>query len=93
MPKKYVEGIFEIANIDPKKIGNLLTNEEVKDIFEITKKTVSDIVLENHDPLYRNGKTEVLPIQLGKIEGEITKVTAIEGLDTVFTQNIVDKGN
>ena len=70
--KKYVEGIFEIANIDSKKIGNLLTNEEVKEIFEITKKTVSDIVSENHDPIIvRNGKTEVLPIQLGKIEGEI----------------------
>ena len=40
-----------------------------------------------------NEKTEVLPIQLGKIKGEITKVNSfIEGLDTVFTQSIVDKG-
>ncbi len=94
LPKKYVEGIFEIANVDPKKIGNLLTEEEIKKIFETTKKIVSDIVSENHDPIIvRNEKTEVLPIQLGKIEGEITKVNSfIEGLDTVFTQNIVDKG-
>ncbi len=94
LPKKYVEGVFEIANVDPKKIGNLLNEEEIKRIFEITKKTVSDIVLENHDPIIvRNEKTEVLPIQLGKIKGEITKVNSfIEGLDTVFTQNIVEKG-
>ena len=94
LPKKYVEGIFEIGNVDPKKIGNLLTEEEIKKIFETTKKTVSDIVSENHDPvIVRNEKTEVLPIQLGKIEGETTKVNSfIEGLDTVFTQNIVDKG-
>ncbi|KFM20920.1 Fibronectin-binding A protein, partial [Marine Group I thaumarchaeote SCGC RSA3] len=94
LPKKYVEGIFEIANVDPKKIGNLLTNEEIKRIFETTKKIVSDIVSENHDPvIVINEKTEVLPIQLGKIEGEITKVNSfIEGLDTVFTQNIVEKG-
>ncbi|MEK9681976.1 MAG: ribosome rescue protein RqcH [Nitrosopumilus sp.] len=94
LPKKYVEGVFEIANVDPKKIGNLLTEEEIRKIFETTKKIVSDIVSENHDPIIvRNEKTEVLPIQLGKIEGEITKVNSfIEGLDTVFTQNIVDKG-
>ncbi len=94
LPKKYVEGVFEIANVDPKKIGNLLAEEEIRKIFETTKKIVSDIVSENHDPIIvRNEKTEVLPIQLGKIEGEITKVNSfIEGLDTVFTQNIVDKG-
>ena len=94
LPKKYVEGVFEIANVDPKKIGNLLAEEEIRKIFETTKKIVSDIVSENHDPIIvRNEKTEVLPIQVGKIEGEITKVNSfIEGLDTVFTQNIVDKG-
>ena len=94
LPKKYVEGIFEIADVDPKKIGNLLTEDEIKKIFETTKKTVSDVVSENHDPIIvRNEKTEVLPIQLGKIKGEITKASSfIEGLDTVFTQSIVDKG-
>ncbi|WP_182126262.1 ribosome rescue protein RqcH [Nitrosopumilus sp. b2] len=94
LPKKYVEGIFEMTNIDPKKIGNLLTNEEIKKIFGTTRKVVSDIVSENHNPvIVRNEKTEVLPIQLGKVKAEITKVNSfIEGLDTVFTQNIVEKG-
>ena len=34
LPKKYVEGVFDMVNIDPKKIGNLLTNDEIKKIFE-----------------------------------------------------------
>ncbi|MBI1661952.1 MAG: NFACT family protein [Nitrosopumilus sp.] len=94
LPKKYAEGIFEIANVDPKKIGNLLTADEIRKLFETTKKVVSDIVSENHDPIIvRNEKTEVFPIQLGKVDGEITKVNSfIEGLDTIFTQNIVEKG-
>lgn len=94
LPKKYVEGIFEISNVDGKKIGNLLTVEEIKRIFDTTKKIVSDIVSGNHDPIIvRNEKAEVLPVRLGKMEGEIIEVNSfIEGLDTVFTENIVEKG-
>jgi len=94
LPKKYVEGIFEIANIDPKKIGNLLTNDEITKIFETTKKVVSDVISGNHKPIIiRNEKTEILPIKLGKMEGEIVDVNSfIEGLDTVYTENIVTKG-
>ncbi len=94
LPKKYVEGVFEIANVDGKKIGNLLTSEEISRIFETTKKIVSDIVSGNHEPvIVRNEKVEVLPIRLGKLEGEIIKTNSfIEGLDTVFTENIVEKG-
>ncbi|MCV0410651.1 ribosome rescue protein RqcH [Nitrosopumilus sp.] len=94
LPKKYVEGIFEISNVDGKKIGNLLTAEEIKRIFDTTKKIVSDIVSGNHDPIIvRNGKAEVLPVRLGKMEGEVIEANSfIEGLDTVFTENIVEKG-
>ena len=94
LPKKYVEGIFEIAGVDSKRIGNLLGREEIKRLFEITARTVSDIVSGNHDPvIVRNEKTEVLPIRLGRIEGEVAEVDSfIGGLDAVFTQNIVDRG-
>jgi predicted ribosome quality control (RQC) complex YloA/Tae2 family protein len=94
LPKKYVEGIFEIANVDPKKIGNLLTGEEIKKIFENTKKIVSDVISGNHDAIIvRNEKTEVLPLKLGKLDGEIINANSfIEGLDTVFTENIIKKG-
>jgi len=94
LPKKYVEGVFEIAKIDGKKIGNLLTNEEIIKIFETVSKIVSDVVSGNHKAvIVRNEKTEVLPIPLGKTEGEITSANSfIEGLDTVFTENIIEKG-
>ena len=94
LPKKYVESVFEISDVDPKKIGNLLTKEEITKIYETTKTIVSDVVSGNHQPvIIENEKTEVLPVKLGKLEGKITDVnTFIEGLDTVFTKNIVDKG-
>ena len=94
LPKKYVEGIFEVAEINPKKIGNLLTSEEIKKIFETTRKIISDVISGNHEPIIvRNEKTEVLPVKLGKLDGEITNVNGfIEGLDTIFTENIVEKG-
>jgi len=94
LPKKYVEAIFEITKIDSKKIGELLTDEEVKKIFETTKNIVSDVISGNHDAvIVRNEKTEVLPLKLGKPEGEITEANSfIEGLDTVFTENIIEKG-
>ena len=94
LPKKYVEAVFQIAEIDGKRIGNLLEEEEIKKIFETVKKIVSDIISGNHDAvIVRNEKTEVLPLKLGKLEGEITQANSfIEGLDTVFTENIIEKG-
>ncbi|MGH1567598.1 MAG: ribosome rescue protein RqcH [Nitrosopumilus sp.] len=94
LPKKYVEAVFEISEIDGKKIGNLLTEEEIKKIFGTVKKIVSDVVSGNHDAvIVRNEKTEVLPLKLGKLDGEIVQANSfIEGLDTVFTENIVKKG-
>ena len=49
LPKKYVEGVFEIAEIDGKRIGNLLSDDEIKKIFETIKKIVSDVLSGNHD--------------------------------------------
>lgn len=94
LPKKYVEAVFEIAGIDGKRIGNLLSDEEIKKIFETVKKIVSDIVSGNHDVvIVRNERTEVLPLKLGKLEGDVTPANSfIEGLDTVFTENIIEKG-
>ena len=94
LPKKYVEGVFEISNVDGKKIGNLLTDDEIKNIFETTKKIVTNVISGNHEAIIvKNEKTEVLPLKLGKLNGEITSADSfIDGLDTVFTDNIVTKG-
>ena len=94
LPKKYVEGIFELANIDSKKIGKNLTEDEIKQIFHTTKTIVTNVTSGNHDPvIIRNEKVEVIPIKLGELNEEYSSVNSfMEGLDTIFTENIVEKG-
>ena len=94
LPKKYVEGIFEMSEIDSKKIGQNFSDEEIKKIFNTTKKIVEDVISGNHDPvIIRNEKTEVIPIKLGKMDKNCSSVNSfMEGLDIVFTENIVQKG-
>jgi len=94
LPKKYVEGIFEIAEIDSKKIGQNFSDVEIKKIFNTTKKIVEDVITGNHDPvIIRNEKTEVVPIKLGKLDENCSSIKSfMEGLDIVFTENIVQKG-
>ncbi|MBA4461326.1 MAG: NFACT family protein, partial [Nitrosopumilaceae archaeon] len=93
LPKKYVEGIFVTAKIDSKKIGNELSNDEIKKIFHTTKTIVTNVVTGNHDSvIIRNDKTEVMPVKLDQVT-ECTPVSSfMEGLDNVFTENIVEKG-
>ena len=94
LPKKYVEAIFHTTGVDSKKIGNLLSEQQVESLFQTTKKIVTDIVSGNHDPvIVRDESSEVLPLNLKGLTGQIIKAPSfIEGLDTVFTQNIVETG-
>ena len=94
LPKKYVEGIFHDAEINPKKMGNQLISEEIKKLFQTTKKVISDVISGNHNPIIvKNEKIEILPIKLGNLKGEIINANSfIEGLDTVFTENILETG-
>ena len=94
LPKKYVEGIFEIAGVDSKKIGNQLDDDEVNAIFETATKIVSDVITGRHDPIIvRNEKTDVCPVRLGRLQGEITEAESfIKGLDTVFTGGLLERG-
>jgi len=94
LPKKYVEGIFELANVSSKKIGKDFSEDEIKEVLHTTKTIVTNVTTGNHDPvIIRNEKTEVIPIKLGKIDEKCSSVNSfMEGLDTVFTENIVEKG-
>lgn len=94
LPKKYVEGIFEISNIDTKCTGNNLTSEQIKKLYDTTKTIVTNVVTGKHEPvIIRNEKPEIIPVRLGKIDDKCTVVNSfIEGLDTVFTENLVEIG-
>ena len=94
LPKKYVEGIFKTAKIDSKKVGNQLDQNEITLLFETSKDIIYNVAAGKHNPIIvRNEKTEVLPIYLDGINGEIKNVDSfIEGLDIVFTENLVEKG-
>jgi len=94
LPKKYVEGIFEIANLDSKKNGKNFTDDEIKKIFDTTRKVVEDVITGNHNAvIIRNDNTEVIPINLSKLDEHCSSVNSfMEGLDVVFTENIIQKG-
>ena len=94
LPKKYVEGIFANAKIDPKKPGNTFTDDEARKIFETTREIVTNVVTGKHEPvIIRNEKTEVMPVNLENTEEGVTPVDSfIKGLDIVFTENLVEKG-
>ncbi len=83
-----------MANIDSKKIGKNLTEDEIKQIFHTTKTIVTNVTSGNHDPvIIRNDGVEVIPIKLGELnEGYSSVNSFMEGLDTIFTENIVEKG-
>jgi predicted ribosome quality control (RQC) complex YloA/Tae2 family protein len=94
LPKKYVEGIFEIAKIDSKKNGKDFSQDELGKIFRTTRTIVTNVITGNHDPvIIRNDKIEVIPVRLGQINEKSSSVNSfMEGLDIVFTENIVTKG-
>ena len=95
LPTKYVEEIFRLAKIDSKTPGNKLSSDDTEKIFESLSKMINKVVQGQHDPvLIRDGKiSDVYPIKLGEESKNCTNVPSfIEGLDTLFTQNIVDSG-
>ncbi len=94
LPKKYVEGIFKIAELNPKETGKNLSHEQVKKIYETTKEIVTNVTTGKHDPVIIYGdKVEILPIRLGENDDTSTPVPSfMEGLDRVFTESIVEQG-
>ena len=93
LPKKYVEGIFGIAKIDPKKIGRQLLDTDIKKIHDTTKAIVTDVAAGRHEPIIIRGqKPEVLPVRLGTDDKCTDVQSFMAGLDAVFTESLVDRG-
>jgi predicted ribosome quality control (RQC) complex YloA/Tae2 family protein len=94
LPTKYVEYICKLAQIDSKIIGNGLSDNDVKKINDVVKKTVEDVVSGNHEPvIVRNDKVDVYPLILDHKNEKYTSVQSfMTGLDTVFTETLVNVG-
>ena len=94
LPKKYAEGIFKIANLDPKVKGSHLTFGQIKIIFQTTQQIVTDVATGNHKPvIIKSDKTEVCPITFNKSDESCVEVDSfIAGLDKVFTDSLVSRG-
>ena len=94
LPKKYVEGIYKIAQLNSKQIGNTLSHEQVEKIYETTKEVVTNVTTGKHNPVIIYGeKVEILPIRLMESDDTCAPIPSfMEGLDKVFTENIVKEG-
>ena len=94
LPKRFVEEIFHISKIDSKKKGNELTDEEIKKIYDSTIILVNKIITGEHTPIIirDDESVDVSPIKLGKTNNFSEVSSFMEGLDLVFTENIVNIG-
>ena len=94
LPKRFAEEIFHISKIDPKVKGNTLQDNDVKKIFESMKNLIENVVTGNHNPIIikNDSSIEISPIKLENVENATPVKNFIEGLDTVFSQSIVDAG-
>ena len=94
LPKKFTEEIFNLSKIDPKLKGNSLDDNQIKKIFQSMKDLVNNIISGNHNPIIikNDSLMDVSPIKLEN-EKNVTPIQSfMEGLDSVFSQNIVEVG-
>jgi len=81
-----------LSNVESKKSGTEISNEEIKSLFDNATKVINNVVNGQHDPVIsRDEEINVHPIPLG--EKNLEKISSfMEGLDTAFTENILNKG-
>jgi len=95
LPAKYVEEICSMSKIDSKVSGSELTSNDVKKILDSVKEIIHNVVEGKHQPVIvkDDKKSDVYPITLGKENENSKKVPSfMEGLDILFTENIVSSG-
>ncbi len=95
LPTKYAEQICKMSKINSKVSGNELTPNDVKKIFDSVREIITNVVEGKHKPVIVKGdkKSDVYPIELGDESEYFKKVPSfMEGLDILFTENIVSSG-
>lgn len=94
LPRRYAEGIFEIAKIDSKIPGMQLNQEQVRHLYDTTRGIVADVVSGRHSPIITGGdQPEVFPVALGSQDESCRPADDfIRGLDAVFTESLLREG-
>ena len=97
LPGKYAEEIIRTSNLDPNKLGNTLSDKEIKDIFQATRGLIDKVTTGDHDAyIIRDVKnSDVIPIPLGdmSVRTNTVKVSSfMEGLDSLFSENLLEHG-
>ena len=92
LPRKYIEEITSLAKVESKKKGEEITDEETKRLFDSATQIINNVVAGKHDPeIVRGDEMYVNPISLAG-ENHEKIASFMDGLDTVFTENILAKG-
>ena len=95
LPTKYAEEICKRSEIDSKILGNTLTKDNAKKIFQVVNYMVNAVVKGNHETVIvkQEDNSDVYPIKLGNNQDNTTSIPSfMEGLDILFTESIVDSG-
>ena len=95
LPTRYVESIFQNANIDSKKMCSDLSDNDLTMIVNSTNEITNKVIEGDHDPIIVNdeNKSEVFPINLVKDNTDTESISSfIEGLDKLFTKKILESG-
>jgi len=94
LPKRFVEEIFHMSDVDSKTKGIELVDDDIKQIYESTMLLVNKIVKGQHNPIIIHDEktSDISPVKLGDVKNYSEVSSFMEGLDTVFTENIVIAG-
>jgi len=89
-----VEEIFHMSNVDSKTKGPELADDDIKQLYESTMLLVNKIVKGQHNPIiiHDENASDISPVKLGDAKNYSEVSSFMEGLDTVFTENIVIAG-
>ena len=94
LPKRFVEEIFHMSDVDSKTKGIELADDNIKQIYASTMLLVNKIVKGQHNPIIIHDEktSDISPVKLGDVKNYSEVSSFMEGLDTVFTENIVIAG-
>ena len=96
LPRRYTEEIMKQAEMEPKTPGNTVSTEQIQTVFDLAKSLLTKVMDGDHEPIIVRGEknSDVFPIKLSLDENEkfVQVSTFMEGLDKLFTEQIIEKG-